>query len=159
MQQLDITIKSDEILEFRKHLRELEREISQSIKTEGSCCGVTLAQCHVMLELADAGSISLTGLKDRLILDKSTVSRTIDSLVKIGSVERREDGNDRRFSKLGLTETGNREVKRINGFCNDRYRLLFSMIEEESRANMIESIRLLSEKMAELRNILGKGCR
>jgi DNA-binding MarR family transcriptional regulator len=158
MQQSKNAINVEDIVLFRKHLRALEREISQSIKTEGSCCGVTLAQCHVLLELADAGSISLTGLKDRLILDKSTVSRTIDTLVKNGSVERREAETDRRFSQLELTQTGSEEVKRINGFCNDRYQLLFSMIEEGSRKDMIENIRLLSGKMAELRNMLGKGC-
>lgn len=156
MQQMQNAINDHEISAFRKHLRALEREISQSIKSEGSCCGVTLAQCHVLLEVEDAGPVSLTELKNRLILDKSTVSRTVDSLVKAGTVKREEGEEDRRYSVLELTETGKEEVRRINGFCNDRYRLLFSMIEPESREGMLNTIKLLSKTMARLRAELGK---
>ena len=42
------------------------------------CCGVSLTQCHTIVEIAKAGSISLNELADILTLDKSTVSRTVE---------------------------------------------------------------------------------
>ncbi|HEY3416310.1 MAG TPA: hypothetical protein VGM23_05440, partial [Armatimonadota bacterium] len=53
---------------FRRQLRALERELVRQLEADTSCCGVTLAQCHALLELATA-ELSLSGLAAALDLD------------------------------------------------------------------------------------------
>lgn len=36
---------------FRAALRRLERIVAATLQSQASCCGVTMAQCHVLLEL------------------------------------------------------------------------------------------------------------
>jgi hypothetical protein len=76
------------IREFRKHLRQLEREVGYSMASETACCGVTLAQCHHLLEVDARGSTSITELATALELDKSTLSRTVDGACRAGLLSR-----------------------------------------------------------------------
>jgi DNA-binding MarR family transcriptional regulator len=103
---------------FRKILREFER---LSTLQDNSCSqGITLAQCHVILEIEELGQASVGQLAINLGLDKSTLSRTIDALVTQGDVERREDMKDRRYTVITLTEKGQSVCDGINA-ANDRY--------------------------------------
>ncbi len=45
--------------------------------------GISLAQCHTLLEIEKSHEISISELANTLSLDKSTVSRTVDGLVNI----------------------------------------------------------------------------
>ena len=98
---------------FRRQLRVLEREVIRELEAQTDCCGVTLAQCHVLLELADS-ILSLSGLSELLSLDRSTLSRTVDGLVKAGLVERSDDPSDRRTLRLVLTPAGTAKVAYID---------------------------------------------
>ena len=56
-----------------------ERLTARQLKEESCCRGVTLAQCHTILEIEELGQATTVELSKRLGLDKSTLSRTIDS--------------------------------------------------------------------------------
>ena len=81
---------------FRRSLRSIEREVEQQIKTDTVCCGVSLAQCHALMELGLGGAMTIADLAEIIKLDKSTLSRTIDSMVQTGLVDRTIDPKDRR---------------------------------------------------------------
>ncbi len=88
-------MEKTKIREFRKALRQLERLIDSQQKF---CCnGVTLAQCHALLEVEELGQATTGQLADSLNLDKSTLSRTIDGLVNLRLLERLSDPKDRRI--------------------------------------------------------------
>lgn len=112
--------------QFRKSLRVLARKIEARIKNETNCCGVTLAQSHVLLELYDHTGLSLGQLADKLELDKSTLSRTVESLVALGLVERVPSREDRRFVVLSLNESGRERALFIHKGCNDYYKGIFN---------------------------------
>lgn len=76
------------------------------MKSDVSCCGVTVAQCHALLEVEKNGEISLVDLAYALGLDNSTLSRTIDSIVQERLVERRANPHDRRHISIALTDKG-----------------------------------------------------
>ena len=44
-------ITQSDIGVFRNKLRTLEREIAKLMKAETSCCGITLPQCHILIEI------------------------------------------------------------------------------------------------------------
>jgi len=107
------------VSEFRRILRHFERELNVQNQS-GCCCGVTVSQCHALMELALKDNVTMNELSGRLHLDKSTVSRTVDNLVQIGLVEREIPAMNRRTTRVSLSESGRSVCKTINE-GNDRY--------------------------------------
>ena len=134
------------LIPFRRQLRVLEREVMRELEAQTSCCGVTVAQCHVLLELAEA-TLSLSGLAGALGLDPSTLSRTVDSLVKVGLVERSEDPADRRSLRLALTTAGAAKVGYIDDTCNRYYAELLAGMTDEECEHVLRGVALLAERM------------
>lgn len=139
------------MLTFRKHLRKLERETGILLSSETECCSVTVAQCHLLLELEADETLNLQDLSDILNLDKSTLSRTIDSCVRKGFLARSVDEKNRRKNILSLTHEGRQKCVLINTLCNKQFMQIFSYIPHEKQESVIESVFLLSEAMAQER--------
>ena len=133
------------------HLRETIRIIIRNLgvleKDEASCCGVTIGQCHAIVENGRAGEISLNDLADLLNLDKSTMSRTVNNLVENDLVVRELDNEDRRYVKIKLTEKGYKAFKRIEETMEQYYRSVLGSIPENKRAQVMESLQLLLEAL------------
>jgi DNA-binding MarR family transcriptional regulator len=145
------TISTDSVLtSFRRQLRVLEREVIRELEAETSCCGVTVAQCHVLLELATS-ALSLTALAASLGLDASTLSRTVDSLAKAGLVERSEDLSDRRSLRLLLTPAGTAKVAYIDDTCNRFYAELLAGVSDEDRQHVLRGIAVMADRMRSCR--------
>ncbi len=134
---------------FRRHLREIERAVARGLKDQTTCCGVTLAQCHTLLELEDMGSPRIVELAVKLGLDASTLSRTIDSLVKSGLVSRTENPRNRRSSLVSLTAEGRTTCTRINQMCNQFYSRIFARIPAAEHAKLLDAVELLSRVFCE----------
>jgi DNA-binding MarR family transcriptional regulator len=141
--------KTVSVEEFRRDLRALEREVVRQLEGETTCCGVTLAQCHVIVELTDG--TSLTALAAVLGLDTSTLSRTVDGLVKTGLVERAQDPADRRCICVTLTAAGRDKVAEISHRCNRYYSALLAGMSEKDQRQVIRTVRLLAGGMRQLR--------
>ena len=139
-----------DIAAFRRQLRKLEREVMRQLESEMGCCGVTVAQCHTLLELAYA-EYSLTSLANALGLDPSTLSRTVDGLVRTGLVGRTEDPADRRSIRLTLTELGRAKVAFIDTSCNRYYAELFAGMNDRDQRCVIKAVGLLAERMGSIR--------
>ncbi|MBN2350222.1 MAG: MarR family transcriptional regulator [Bacteroidales bacterium] len=107
------------IKNFREILRKFERELFNQ-NSESCCKGVTLAQCHTLLEIENKKTISVTELACCQSLDKSTISRTVDGLVNSGLVKREIPLENRRMALLSLTEKGKKTCNDINK-KNDQY--------------------------------------
>jgi DNA-binding MarR family transcriptional regulator len=150
MQPRSETPKKIPVEDFRRDLRALEREMVRQLEGETTCCGVTLAQCHTLLELSFA-EISLTSLAAALDLDASTLSRTIEGLVKAGLVERTQDAADRRCVCLTLTPAGRDKVAAINERCNRYYAALLAGMGEKDQRQVLRTVRLLADGMRRLR--------
>jgi DNA-binding MarR family transcriptional regulator len=138
------------IQDFRRDLRVLEREMTRQLEGETTCCGVTLAQCHTLLELTPGGS--LTTLAAALGLDTSTLSRTVDGLVRAGLVKRAQDTADRRCLCVTLTPAGRNKVAEIDNRCNRYYAALLAGMTERDRQHVVRAIRLLADGMRRLRS-------
>ena len=138
-------MKKADIHEFRRNLRQIEREVDRQLKTETDCCGVTLAQCHALIELGESGPTTLVSLAQRLGLDASTLSRTVDQLVNLKLVKRETNPSNRRSISLSLTPQGRAKVSRLNEDCDKYYGNILATWPAEKRALLIDGIRLLAE--------------
>jgi len=139
------------IREFRQNLRVLEREVELSMTSEAGCCGVTFAQCHLLLEIERRRRTSVTELASVLELDKSTLSRTVDAAFRAGHIDRSVDPESRRQQIISLTEKGRQTAATINSQCDQSYVRLFDFIPRDERPGVIHAVALLAEAMRQKR--------
>lgn len=122
-------MKQSSIRAFRRNLRRFER-LNQLANT--TCCGgITLAQCHVLMEIESLAKTTTKQLSDNLMLDKSTLSRTIDGLKKQGFIKRESNPRDRRFTILSLTKKGIDKCKSLNTYNDILYTNLFKRFSQK----------------------------
>jgi DNA-binding MarR family transcriptional regulator len=140
-------VENQKIRTFRKSLRLFERLTAGQMKEDSCCRGVTLAQCHTVLEIEDMGWATIVELSKRLGLDKSTLSRTVDGLVNIGLLERAPHPNDRRFNLLSLTPKGREVADHINQANDEFFRQVFEGIESERHDEVIDNFETLVRAM------------
>ncbi len=136
---------------FRRKIRRIEREVQQQLKDGSTCCGVSLTQCHALMELGLAGAMTIVDLAMILKLDKSTLSRTIDGLVQIGLVDRTIRPDDRRYMQIQLTGQGRKVFDAINTGCNQLYLKVFDCIPSEKHEAVIESLELFADAIGKVR--------
>lgn len=131
--------------DLRELLRLLVRNLGILEKSDANCCGVTISQCHAIVEIGRAEEISLNELAKVLELDKSTMSRTINNLVEGGLVIRELHPEDRRYVAIKLTNKGIEVFKNIEGSMKKYYGDIFMSIPEGKREQVLGSLRLLTE--------------
>ncbi len=141
------SIHLTDIRAFRTQLRVVEREIFGRISEDSCCCGVTMAQCHALMELCRLENPSLKDIAPVLRLDKSTLSRTIDGMVDQGLVTRAENPENRRSVVIRLTDKGKRVADSINAYWDEFILSLFSVIPKEKRMQVLESMALIGDAL------------
>lgn len=129
---------------LRELLRILVRDLGILEKSDASCCGISIAQCHAIVEIGRRGKITLVELADLLGLDKSTMSRTINNLVEADLVLRELDMENRRYVIIQLTDNGRSVFKNTEESMNSYYQSIFSSIPEDKRNQVLESLQLLT---------------
>jgi len=145
----------NKIRAFRKSLREFER-LNQLLNNQ--CCrGITLAQCHVLLEIEELENATTSHLAHNLKLDKSTLSRTVDSLVKMDLVERTENPDDRRYKTLILSSAGRIFCNRINGENDKLYSEVIRKLPSTSKDTILDHFTDLIRAMASCYESSGTG--
>jgi DNA-binding MarR family transcriptional regulator len=141
-------MERSEIRKFRESLRRFERLVSSQLKDSSCCSGVTLAQCHALLEIEARGNPSLGELAQALGLDKSTLSRTVDGMVNMGLVERVFHPHDRRSVQLSLTVQGEGTCNRINAENDGLFSRVFDRIDPKDRVHVLRGFHGLVAAMA-----------
>jgi len=128
-------MKKSKIREFRKKLRRFDR--LNELFNNTCCIGVTMAQCHALLEIEELGKATTNQLTKNLLLDKSTLSRTVDSLVKLGFVERKENSADRRYVTLILSNEGIKKCNEINKNNDETYGKMLSQLSDYEAESLL----------------------
>jgi DNA-binding MarR family transcriptional regulator len=130
---------------LREKLRLLEREMNDPFGRDAGCCGLTLAQCHTLLEVGNKGEVSLVDLASSFGLDASTLSRMIQGLVVLGLVSRLTNEKDRRYVAISLTEQGRNLFGQIEAKFNTYFAQVLELIPSEKQDAVVECIGLFSD--------------
>ena len=141
---------------LREKLRILERESMGALDQEQACCGLTLSQCHTVMEIGTKGGMSLVDLASALGLDASTLSRTIQGLVLIGLVVREATEKDRRYVVISLSEQGRKVYEEIDGVYNAFLGAVFDRLPADRQDRILEDIGLFAD--AVLATNIASGC-
>lgn len=145
------------IRNFRKGLRALERQVELALIAQTECCGVTPAQCHLLLAVEEAGEASVGDLASVLELDASTLSRTVDGLVRAGILGRREDPANRRRQLIRLTPSGREKADSINDLCDRYYDGLLASLPAGETEMLMAALPLFAKTMRAWRFAEGSG--
>jgi MarR family 2-MHQ and catechol resistance regulon transcriptional repressor len=108
--------------------------------------GLTITQSYVMEAVIRRGQLTLNDLAAEMNLDKSTLSRVVDGLVRKGAVQRIANPADARSTLIEATRSGKQRRSRIeadiaaenakvlSGFSPTVRRQLITLIERLTRA-------------------------
>ena len=129
--------------DLREIVRVLVRNLGLLERSEACCCGVTLTQCHAIVEIGRSKEVNLNNLAELLNLDKSTMSRTIDNLVNQSLVLREVPTENRRYIKIRLTEEGEKIFGDIEKSMEDYYNNIISLVPEDKKQQVMESLEIL----------------
>lgn len=136
---------TDNSKQLREMVRMLERKFGIVQESEFSCCGITMAQCHALVEIGRVKSISLNELAELLNLENSTMSRTVNNLVTGELAKREIDPQDRRYITISLTEGGYKLYKDIEEGMNLYFRNVYDSIPENKKQQVLEGLQILLE--------------
>lgn len=117
-------------------------------------CGenTSVSEAHALTVLNREEPLSQQSLADRLQLEKSTVSRLTDAMERKGWITRSRSASDRRRKDLSLSEEGNERAREINRARKDYLERVLDRVPESKRETIQDSMRLLLEALAEVRN-------
>ena len=135
----------------KEKVRQLERALAREVLNETECCGVSLPQRHVLLEVWRGKEISLVDIAANLGLDTSTLSRTVNALVNLGLVSRVPNPKDRRYVLISLTERGRAACDLIERSSDDFYRRIFKSLPKDREEQIIESLVILVDELGRRR--------
>jgi DNA-binding MarR family transcriptional regulator len=109
------------------------------------CChDISVTQCYALETLVEHGPLRLSGLAERLFLDKSTTSRVVATLVKKGYVEQGADAQDGRAIALSATRQGRRLCTRITDDLVDQQKQLLQDLDPDVRTGVVRVLRRLA---------------
>lgn len=120
--------------------RQLEREWTQAFKP----FGLTPSQAFMLRVVLDKGGLLHSHLADELHLTRSTVSRTVDGLEKLGMVRRVATGNDGRETEIQPTAKAFSLKDRINAASADVTKRLKKVLGSREFENTVLQLRNIS---------------
>ncbi len=145
------TVRPSRNSHLQRDAAELQSAVSELVRVyqfrdrDRICChDVSVTQCYALEMLVEHGPMRLSGLVERLFLDKSTTSRVVSTLVKKGYVEQRPDADDGRATALHVTTSGKRLCRRITDDLIEQQQQLLADLDPDVREGVVKVIRGLA---------------
>ncbi|SFO75583.1 transcriptional regulator, MarR family with acetyltransferase activity [Cohaesibacter marisflavi] len=107
----------------------------------------SLSAVHAVLEIGLSDGIKSKDLAHALILEKSTISRLVKSLVEQGLVVKVNDKADRRQQGLSLSESGKTLFEAINLHANEQVRDALDSVDRSSVVKIVEGLWLYANAL------------
>jgi DNA-binding MarR family transcriptional regulator len=102
---------------------------------------LSMSHIKALQVLADCGcELSVKEVSERLGLSLPGASRTVDSLLRRGYLERREDEQDRRMKRIGITEAGREVARRIVGARLEGLEQFTDSLTPEQRTRLMAAL-------------------
>ena len=118
-----------------------------------TCCSIdgrdlSAAQSHILYEIDRSALPSMQQIAESLGTDITTFSRQIQTLVKMGLVEKSQDASDRRVSLLSLTTEGRNVAASIDRQMNSYLDEVFAYLTPFEQDSILRAVELFNEAMS-----------
>ncbi|MCP4766691.1 MAG: MarR family transcriptional regulator [Gammaproteobacteria bacterium] len=101
---------------------------------------LSLSAVHAIIEIGRAHGLSSKQLCERLLLEKSTVSRLVKSLVGKGEIRELRSQDDLRMKHLHLTCKGKRSLLDIDDFAETQVSAALGGLDDRSRQGVLQGL-------------------
>jgi DNA-binding MarR family transcriptional regulator len=107
-------IKDPLVAELMGAISPLFKDSQSEVMAATAEFDLTFSQLRMLFVLDRAGTdLAINELADRVSLSMGAAGRAVDGMVRAGLLFRREDVEDRRIKRIGLSPTGNRAIEQI----------------------------------------------
>ncbi|WP_249872202.1 MarR family winged helix-turn-helix transcriptional regulator [Oceanobacillus saliphilus] len=138
--------KHEKITKIIYSFREVNNFFYKQMWHHANEMGVTVVQLQILKLLSQEPNLSLQELTGKMNISKSTVSSTVDRLVKASYIEREQSLTDRRSIVLNLTVLGKKKEIEGNQLFQKRLKDL-NDISDEDTEKLLELHQLVKEKI------------
>ncbi|MDI6825369.1 MAG: MarR family transcriptional regulator [Bacillota bacterium] len=142
-----MAVKDEQAQRLRGVMKRLVRAIGLLERGDAACCGITLAQCHALGEVAAHEGLTSGELASRLGVDPSAATRMVDALVRQGLVHRKADVSDRRVVRLALTSRGRRLWSLVDESMTERSRAVLRRLPPDRQETVLEACEQLVQAL------------
>jgi DNA-binding MarR family transcriptional regulator len=132
-------------------LKDTSRRHVERFEQRARALGLTLAQCKVLVYVANNEGMSQIQLAELTDLEPMTLVRTLDSLESHGCLERRNDPADRRARRLYLLPESKPLVDHIWRLVDQTRREAFAGIPRKQADLMIHLLETIQSNLASLK--------
>jgi len=108
---------------------------------------LSLSAVHAIIEIGRADTLSSKQLCARLLLEKSTVSRLVKSLVARGEISEVRSEDDLRMKHLHLTRKGKRTLFDIDHFAEVQVSSALGGLDDRSRQGILRGLQDYSQAL------------
>jgi DNA-binding MarR family transcriptional regulator len=135
----------DESISFL--LRRVLGHMSRDLQKRLDLYDVSKAQWLILLSLWSKKASTPAELSEHMLIDPSTITRTLDKLEKRGLILRSISKADRRSIKVSITAKGNELIPRLSEASQSMNRLFLAPLTEAEQQNIVSILhKMLSVK-------------
>jgi len=140
-------MERERILDLRGTVQQFIRSFGLLEQTTTPCgFALSLSQMFALQEL-ERRTMTVTELAEKLGLERSSVSRLVDGLVKGGFVARALNEFNRREVTLDLTEKGERSLETLREQSVGFYRSILGRMSEEEQTKFYEGLKAFTHAL------------
>lgn len=140
---------AQQIQKVRQASRQMVRELG--LLGNESPYDLSLSYRHVLIELDLSERLTQQALTERLILDKSTMSRIIKKLAALGLVNIETGDEDRRFKFVTLTKEGRGVVNELHQSAINNVGRALHRLSATERAQVERGLMLYASALEDAR--------
>lgn len=125
------------------HIRQASREMVRELHLLDSghhLAGHSLAECHLLMELEMLGQATASDLCQRLVMEKSKLSRLVNRLVRRGEIQVVKDPADGRRRLLTLAAAGRKSLQRVHHNSNQQVDAALSCLPPAERDEVLAGL-------------------
>lgn len=108
---------------------------------------LSLSAVHAIIEIGRAKTLSSKELSEKLLLEKSTISRMVRVLVNRGEISEVRSESDLRMKHLHLTPQGKKTLRAIDAFAEAQVSGALSQLDDPSQQRVIKGLRDYSDAL------------
>lgn len=125
----------------------LTRRIQRYYNNQFAKLNITLGQSFVLFHLLEADGSSVKDIAAAVQLDPPAITGLVDRLVKEGLVERQTDLNDRRTTKICLTDRGRKVAVQAELIAVEFNETMQKIVSTDDSAAFERALSLLEEEI------------
>ncbi|UCH40286.1 MAG: MarR family transcriptional regulator [Gammaproteobacteria bacterium] len=135
MHQVDSTL----ISEVRLASRDLVRQFGLMNQNVAGT-DLSLSAVHAIIEVGRTEPLTSKELSNALLLEKSTVSRMVRSLIERGEIREVRSSDDLRVKHLHLTQQGKKTLRSINAFAEAQVSGALGQLDDLSQRTVLKGL-------------------